>query len=237
METIKNNPFEKIPGKALVVFSGGQDSTTCLYWAMGIFDSVEAVTYDYGQRHVKEVEVAAAIAGELKIPHHILDLSLIGQLAPSALTREDISVDSAEKAEELLSEGTLPSTFVPGRNMVFLAFSGILARQIGADHIITGVSQADYSGYPDCREAFIKSMNETINLAMEENIQIHTPLMFLDKKDVWALSDRLGVLDVIRTGTLTCYNGIMGDGCGECPSCHLRSRGLEAYMESIGKNG
>lgn len=229
--------FEKIPGKALVVFSGGQDSTTCLYWAVETFDAAEAVTYDYGQRHIKELEAARAIAAKLKIPHRILDMSLLNQLAPSSLTRADVPVLSYGEAMEGRKAGELPSTFVPGRNMVFLAFAGILARQINAEHVVAGVSEADYSGYPDCRDAFIKSMNETINLAMDEAIQIHTPLMLLDKKEVWALSDRLGALEVIRDQTLTCYNGIMGDGCGECPACHLRRRGLEEYMESVGTNG
>jgi len=222
--------FEKKPGAALVVFSGGQDSTTCLYWALAVFDRVEAVTFDYGQRHRKEIEVSREIARTLSVPHYVLDAALISRLAPSSLTRADIPVVSAEAARAALSEGELPSTFVPGRNMVFLAFAGILARQIGAAHIVTGVCETDYSGYPDCRAAFIRSMNEAMNLAMDTALTIHTPLMHLDKKATWALADRLGVLTEIRTKTLTCYNGIVGDGCGDCPACFLRKRGLDAYL-------
>lgn len=215
----------------LVVFSGGQDSTTCLLWALDRFDEVSAVTFDYGQRHSGEIDVARKIAGDLKLRHHVLDITLLNQLAPSALTRTDVGVVSAETAQEGLKNGELPNTFVPGRNMVFLAFAGILARQIGAKHLVTGVCQADYSGYPDCRERFISSMNETINLAMEEDIQIHTPLMDLTKSEIWALADQLGVLELVREKTLTCYNGIVGDGCGTCPACFLRRRGLEEYLE------
>lgn len=223
---------KKIEKRALVVFSGGQDSTTCLYWALNKFDAVSAVTFDYGQRHVGEVEVAKSIAAELSIPHYVLDATLLNQLAPSSLTRGDMKVESAKLAQEQLGEGGLPSTFVPGRNMVFLAFAGILARQIGARHLVAGVCETDYSGYPDCRADFVKSMNEAINLAMDDDIIIHTPLMYLTKKDTWAMADGLGVLDKIRNDTLTCYNGVVGDGCGDCPACFLRRRGLEDYLKS-----
>lgn len=224
--------FDRIGGHAVVVFSGGQDSTTCLYWALRVFDRVTTVTYDYGQRHRVEIDVAAQIAQKLGLEHHLMDVTLINQLSPSSLTRADVEVISAEQAQEGLSEGQLPSTFVPGRNMVFLSFAGILANQLGAKHLVTGVSQADYSGYPDCRADFVRAMNDTINYAMEESIMIHTPLMHLDKAETWALADNLGVLNVIREETLTCYNGIVGDGCGTCPSCFLRKRGLEQYLEA-----
>lgn len=220
---------------ALVVFSGGQDSTTCLYWALNKWGNVSAVTFDYGQRHVREIEVARGIAEGVGTPHYVLDITLLNQLAPSALTREDIQVEDAESAAGGLSEGQLPNTFVPGRNMLFLGFAGILARQIGVRHVVTGVCETDYSGYPDCRADFIKSMNETLNLAMDEDLIIHTPLMYLSKRDTWAMADELGVLDKIRQGTLTCYNGVIGDGCGSCPACFLRKRGLDEYMER--KNG
>ncbi|EMR07183.1 7-cyano-7-deazaguanine synthase [Bhargavaea cecembensis DSE10] len=213
--------------KAVVVFSGGQDSTTCLFWAMENFSEVEAVTFDYGQRHALEVECAKDIAEELGVKHHILDMSLIGQLAPNALTDTGIEVADGE-------DGGLPSTFVPGRNLLFFSFAGILARQIGAKHIVTGVSETDFSGYPDCRDAFVKSLNVTLNLAMDGQFVIHTPLMWLDKSQVWELSDQLGKLDYVRTKTLTCYNGIQADGCGECPACRLRRKGLETY---VGKKG
>ncbi|MCW1927827.1 7-cyano-7-deazaguanine synthase QueC [Bhargavaea beijingensis] len=209
--------------KAVVVFSGGQDSTTCLFWALKNFAEVETVTFDYGQRHALEVECATDIAAELGVKHHVLDLSLIGQLAPSALTDKGIEVADGE-------DGGLPSTFVPGRNLLFFSFAGILANQVGAKHIVTGVSETDFSGYPDCRDAFVKSLNVTLNLAMDGPFVIHTPLMWLDKSQVWELSDRLGKLNYIRTKTLTCYNGIKADGCGECPACRLRRKGLETYV-------
>lgn len=217
---------------ALVVFSGGQDSTTCLYWALKKFRKVSAVTFNYGQKHAREIEVARSIAMELKILHYVLDAALLNQLAPSSLTRDDIEVVGAEQAREELGAGELPNTFVPGRNMVFLCFSGILARQLGAKHLVAGVCETDYSGYPDCRAEFIQSMNETLNLAMEEDLVIHTPLMDLTKRDTWALADELGVLYKIRKNTLTCYNGVIGDGCGDCPACFLRKRGLDEYLES-----
>ncbi|WP_040225563.1 7-cyano-7-deazaguanine synthase QueC [Bhargavaea cecembensis] len=209
--------------KALVVFSGGQDSTTCLLWAKEQFAEVEAVTFDYGQRHALEIDCAKEIAEELGVNHHILDMSLLGQLAPNALTRGDIEVADG-------ADGELPSTFVPGRNLLFLSFAGVLASQIGAKHLVTGVSETDFSGYPDCRDAFIKSFDVTLNLALDAPFAVHTPLMWLDKAGVWALADELGALDFVRTKTLTCYNGVKADGCGECPACRLRKHGLKQYM-------
>lgn len=211
--------------KAIVVFSGGQDSTTCLFWAKEQFKEVEAVTFDYGQRHRLEIECAKEIAKEVGIKHHILDMSLLNQLAPNALTRDDIEVEEGKNGE-------LPSTFVPGRNLLFLSFAGVLASQVGAKHIVTGVCETDFSGYPDCRDVFIKSLNVTMNLAMDDTFVIHTPLMWLTKAQTWELADQLGVLDFVRNNTLTCYNGIIADGCGECPACKLRKRGLEEYLRS-----
>jgi len=211
--------------KAIVVFSGGQDSTTCLFWAMEQFGEVEAVTFDYGQRHRLEIECAKEIAKELGVKHQILDMSLLNQLAPNALTREDIQVEEGE-------DGGLPNTFVPGRNLLFLSFAGVVASQVGAKHIVTGVCQTDFSGYPDCRDIFIKSLNVTLNLAMDDTFVIHTPLMWLTKAQTWELADKLGALDFVRKKTLTCYNGIKADGCGECPACKLRRRGLEEYLRS-----
>ncbi len=211
--------------KAVVVFSGGQDSTTCLFWALKKFDEVIAVTFDYGQRNKKEIECAKAIADELDIEHHVLDMGLLNQLAPNALTREDIKIEMGEN-------GALPSTFVEGRNMIFLTFAGVLAKVKGAKHIVTGVCETDFSGYPDCRDIFIKSLNVTLNLAMDYTFVLHTPLMWINKAQTWEMADQLGKLDYVREKTLTCYNGIMGDGCGECPACHLRQRGLNEYLES-----
>lgn len=211
--------------KAIVVFSGGQDSTTCLFWAKEQFKEVEAVTFDYGQRHRLEIECAKEIAKEVGVKHHILDISLLNQLAPNALTRDDIEVEEGK-------DGELPSTFVPGRNLLFLSFAGVLASQVGAKHIVTGVCETDFSGYPDCRDVFIKSLNVTMNLAMDDTFVIHTPLMWLTKAQTWELADKLGVLDFVRNNTLTCYNGIIADGCGECPACKLRKRGLDEYLRS-----
>ncbi|WP_238651690.1 7-cyano-7-deazaguanine synthase QueC [Paenibacillus piscarius] len=208
--------------QALVVFSGGQDSTTCLAWALQQFEEVQAVTFNYNQRHAAEIEVAQSIAADFGVKQHILDLGLLNQLAPNALTREDIAITAGEGEE-------LPSTFVDGRNLLFLSFAAILAKQLGYANIITGVCQTDFSGYPDCRDVFVKSLNVTLNLAMDYEFVIHTPLMWLDKKETWKLADELGQFDYVRERTLTCYNGIPGSGCGTCPACLLRQRGLEQY--------
>ncbi|WP_214784259.1 7-cyano-7-deazaguanine synthase QueC [Exiguobacterium sp. S3] len=207
--------------KALVVFSGGQDSTTCLFWAKQQFSHVEAVTFAYGQRHDAEIEVAKEIAAELDVPHHILDLSLLGQLTSNALTRHDLDIDNAD----------VPNTFVDGRNHLFLSFAAVMAKQLGMHHIVTGVCETDFSGYPDCRDQFIKSLNVTLNLAMDYPFVIDTPLMWLDKKETWELADELGAFDYVKERTLTCYNGVIGSGCGECPACKLRQNGLTAYEE------
>ena len=217
--------MNKIKEKAVVVFSGGQDSTTCLFWALEKFDEVIAVTFNYNQRHKKEIECAAAIAKDLGVEHHILDMELLNQLAANALTRDDIEIKMGE-------DGALPSTFVEGRNMLFLTFAGVLAKVKGAKHIVTGVCETDFSGYPDCRDVFIKSLNVTLNLAMDYTFVIDTPLMWIDKAQTWEMADKFGRLDYVRKNTLTCYNGIMGDGCGECPACKLRKRGLDKYLAS-----
>ncbi|MBT2655680.1 7-cyano-7-deazaguanine synthase QueC [Bacillus sp. ISL-18] len=211
--------------KAVVVFSGGQDSTTCLFWALKQFKEVEVVTFDYNQRHSLEIECAKNIANELGVRHHILDMSLLNQLAPNALTRNDIEVKEGE-------DGELPSTFVPGRNLLFISFAGVLASQVGAKHLVTGVCETDFSGYPDCRDIFIKSLNVTLNLSMDKEFVIHTPLMWLDKAETWQLADELDGLEFVREKTLTCYNGMIADGCGECPSCLLRKKGLEKYLST-----
>jgi 7-cyano-7-deazaguanine synthase len=208
--------------KAVVVFSGGQDSTTCLFWAKKHFAEVETVTFDYGQRHKQEIEVAAGIAHKLGVSQTVLDMSLLNQLAPNALTRTDIDITQ--------EEGELPSTFVDGRNLLFLSFAAVLAKQKGARHIITGVCETDFSGYPDCRDSFIKSLNVTLNLSMDYPFVIHTPLMWLNKAETWKMADELEAFEFVRTRTLTCYNGVIGDGCGECPACKLRRAGLEQYL-------
>ena len=198
--------------KAIVVFSGGQDSTTCLFYAKRHFKEVELVTFNYGQRHNTEIEVASKIAKDQGLKHHILDMSLLSQLTPNALTKHDMKIETGEDGIQ----------------------AGALAYQVNAKHIITGVCETDFSGYPDCRDSFIKSMNVTLSLSMDRDFVIHTPLMWLDKTQTWELSDELGVLDYVRHNTLTCYNGIIGDGCGECPACKLRQRGLHQYLEQKG---
>ena len=209
--------------KAVVVFSGGQDSTTCLFWALKQFDEVIAVTFDYQQRHIAELQCAKEICDELGIEHHILDMSLLNQLAPNALTRSEIDITPG-------AEGELPSTFVEGRNLLFLSFAGVLAKVKGAIDLFSGVCETDFSGYPDCRDIFIKSLNVTLNLSMDTDFVIHTPLMWLNKAETWELADQLGQFDYIRTKTLTCYEGIIGSGCGTCPACQLRQRGLDHYL-------
>ncbi|UOQ43688.1 7-cyano-7-deazaguanine synthase QueC [Halobacillus salinarum] len=213
--------------KAVVVFSGGQDSTTCLFWALKKYEEVETVTFDYNQRHNEEINVAKEIAEDLDVKHHVLDMSLLNQLAPNALTRDDIEVKDAEE------DGGLPSTFVPGRNLLFLSFAAILAKQIGAKHVVTGVCETDFSGYPDCRDVFIKSLNVSLNLSMDDEFVIHTPLMWLDKAETWELADDLDAFHYVRENTLTCYHGVRGDGCGECPACKLRQNGLETYLRKL----
>lgn len=211
--------------KVLVVFSGGQDSTTCLFWAKRNFSEVYALSFIYGQKHANEVELARSIAEEAGVKWDVMDVSFISSLSTGcSLTDSSITMDQERP------EGGVPNTFVPGRNMFFLSIAAVYAREHGISHIVTGVSQTDFSGYPDCRDAFIKSLNVTLNLAMDEQFVIHTPLMWIDKCETWALADELGVLDLIRERTLTCYNGVQGDGCGHCPACKLRRGGLEKYL-------
>ena len=212
---------------ALVVFSGGQDSTTCLFWAMKHYEYVETVTFSYGQRHSQELEVAKEIAAEQGVKHHILDMSLLGQITENALT-SDIAIET--------KDGEVPNTFVDGRNHLFLSFAAVLAKQRKIRDIVTGVCQTDFSGYPDCRDFFVKSLNVTLNLAMDYEFVIQTPLMWLDKAETWELADQLGKFDYVRQKTLTCYNGIRGTGCRQCPACHLRQAGLEKYLNQKGKN-
>ena len=210
--------------KVLVVFSGGQDSTTCLYWAKKHFKEVYALSFLYGQKHEKEVDLARAIAEKAEVHFHVMDVSFIGKLGKNSLTDTTLVMDE-EKPED-----TFPNTFVPGRNLFFLSIAAVYAREHGINHLVTGVSQTDFSGYPDCRDSFIKSLNVTLNLAMDEQFVIHTPLMWLDKAQTWGLADELGILDLVRNETLTCYNGIPGDGCGHCPACTLRREGLRKYL-------
>ncbi len=213
--------------KALVVLSGGQDSTTCLYWAIEKFgkENVSAIGFDYGQRHKAELVCAGEICKDEGIDYATIPTPIINELTENALTRKDIEVE-AEKPE-----GTPPNTFVEGRNHLFLSYAAVYAKTHGITDIVTGVCETDFSGYPDCRDIFVKSLNVTLNLAMDYNFVIHTPLMWLTKAQTWEMADKLGVMDVVYNKTLTCYNGIKGEGCGNCPACFLRKRGYDEYME------
>ncbi|SDG95343.1 7-cyano-7-deazaguanine synthase [Vibrio xiamenensis] len=213
--------------KAVVVFSGGQDSTTCLVQAMQEYDEVHAITFDYGQRHKLEIEVAEQLAKQLGVKaHKVMDVGLLNELAISSLTRDDIPVSHE------LQENGLPNSFVPGRNILFLTLAGIYAYQIGAQTVITGVCETDFSGYPDCRDEFVKAMNRALVQGMDRELEIKTPLMWLNKAQTWALADQYQALDLVRNHTLTCYNGVIGDGCGDCPSCDLRRAGLNDYLDN-----
>lgn len=213
--------------KALVILSGGQDSTTCLFWAIKKFgkDNVSAIGFDYGQRHKKELECARDICCDANIPYEVIPTPIISELSANSLTRPDIEVESEKP------EGAPPNTLVEGRNLLFISYAAIYAKTRGITDLVTGVCETDFSGYPDCRDVFIKSLNVTLNLAMDYGFVIHTPLMWIDKSQTWELADKLGVMDIVYNKTLTCYNGIMGEGCGNCPACHLRRRGYERYME------
>ncbi|AMG68397.1 7-cyano-7-deazaguanine synthase QueC [Providencia stuartii] len=213
--------------RAVVVFSGGQDSATCLIQALKMYDEVHCVTFDYGQRHRLEIEVAQKLSHSLgAAAHKILDVNLLNELAVSSLTRDNIPVPDYNES----AANGLPSTFVPGRNILFLTLAAIYAYQVQAEAVITGVCETDFSGYPDCRDEFVKALNHAVNLGLAKDIRFETPLMWLDKAQTWALADYYGHLETIREQTLTCYNGIQGDGCGECAACHLRSKGLNYYL-------
>jgi 7-cyano-7-deazaguanine synthase len=208
--------------KALVVLSGGQDSTTCLYWAINRFgiDNVSSVTFDYGQRHRIELTCAEEIADFTNVPNVILPIDTFAALGGDALTDPDIAV-----ATEAGEETGLPNTFVPGRNLIFLTFAAAYAYQRGIANLVTGVAQTDYSGYPDCREETMESLQETLQKGMELDIRIHTPLMHLSKKETVQLAEELGALPAMAL-THTCYNGARPP-CGACPACELRARGFE----------
>jgi 7-cyano-7-deazaguanine synthase len=229
-------------GSALVLFSGGQDSTTCLAWALERFERVETIGFDYGQRHGIELDVRPVIISRLRSSFpgwadrlgqdHMIDLSVLGQVSETALTRE---------AEIGMTSSGLPNTFVPGRNLLFLGFAAAVAYRRGARHLVTGVCETDYSGYPDCRDDSIKSMQVALNLGMEARFAIHTPLMWRDKAATWALAEELGgapLVELVRKQTHSCYKGdrehhhAWGFGCGDCPACELRARGWESFHAS-----
>jgi len=207
--------------KALVLLSGGQDSTTCLYWAMDKFgaDAVSAVSFDYGQRHRIELECAEEIAAAAGVALVSLPIDTFAAIGGDALTDSGINVES-----DLDEASGLPNTFVPGRNLIFLTFAAAYAYQRGIGHLVTGVAQTDYSGYPDCRKATIEAVQSAIQLGMDTDLQIHTPLMHRSKKQTVELARDLGALEPMAL-THTCYNGVRPP-CGECPACILRARGF-----------
>lgn len=228
---------------ALLLFSGGQDSATCLAWALSRFDRVETVGFDYGQRHHVEMkarlDVRAAMTGAFPDwaarlgEDHVVDLSGYGAIAESALT--------ADRAIEMEASG-LPSTFVPGRNLVFLTVASALAYRRGHGVMVGGMCETDYSGYPDCRRATIDAMQQTLSLGLDTDIVIETPLMWLDKAHIWALAYELGgdaLVEIIRTRTHTCYRGDRtelhdwGYGCGTCPACDLRAAGWHQWRSGV----
>jgi 7-cyano-7-deazaguanine synthase len=227
---------------ALVLFSGGQDSTTCLAWALSRFAHVEMIGFDYGQRHAIELEcrgrlldgiksLCADWAGKLG-ESHTITIPTLADISDTALTRE--------VAITMRADG-LPNTFVPGRNLVFLTFAAALAYRRGISHIVGGMCETDYSGYPDCRDETIKAMQAALSLGMAKTFELHTPLMWLDKAATWTLAADLGgagLVDLIREHSHTCYLGDRGArhdwgfGCGECPACRLRARGWREYADS-----
>lgn len=213
--------------KAVVVLSGGQDSATCLALAVKKFGAgeVAAITFRYGQRHRLEVKYARALARRFKVAaHKVVSLGFYRQLTTNALMSPDAKIERKRGA-------SCPTTVVEGRNAFFLLAAAVWAKELGATELYTGVSEADFSGYPDCRAAFVRAQERALRLALEWPVKVVTPFMHMTKADEWRLADRLGILDVIRDGTLTCYNGIPGAGCGKCPACRLRNRGYREFLK------
>lgn len=218
---------------ALVIFSGGQDSTTCLYWALKEYDHVEAITFDYKQRHILELECAEAICKKLNIPQKTVNIDFLSTFHKNALTSDDVKVELTGGLNDL------PSTFVPGRNALFFTVAAAFAVSRGINTLVSGVCQTDFSGYPDCRDEFVQSQAETLTLAMGSKVIIKTPLMSLNKAQTFELADDLGALSSVIEDSHTCYEGdrtklhAWGYGCGSCPACELRKRGFQEF--SAGK--
>jgi 7-cyano-7-deazaguanine synthase len=219
---------------AVVVFSGGQDSTTCLGLAIKVFgaDRVQAIGFNYGQRHAVELRQAEVIAGKLGVDFYTVDLPFLPKMVTSALTN---TVDRVSEQHSRLK--SLPASFVPARNALMLTISHAAAQELGAQQIYTGVCQTDYSGYPDCRDVFIRQLERTLNAGYESNIEIITPLMFINKAATFKLAADADVLGVVLDHSHTCYEGDRserhdwGFGCGECPACKLREKGWNEYIE------
>lgn len=226
-------------GAAMVLFSGGQDSTTCLAWALERFERVETIAFDYRQRHGIELDCRKSVLAEFRhrFPqwtarlgeHHLVDLGVLAEISETALTGD---------GEIRLAEKGLPTTFVPGRNILFLTMAAAVGDRRGLRHLVAGVCETDYSGYPDCRDDTIKATQLALNLGMDARFVIHTPLMWLDKAATWRLAESLGgaaLVEIVREHTHTCYLGERslrhdwGYGCGTCPACQLRAGGYDRY--------
>jgi len=212
--------------KALVLLSGGQDSTTCLFWSLKHAEQTEAVFFNYDQRHIIELDCAQKICSENHVNLHQLDVPAFRQIGGSAMIEEKF-IETGDSG--------LPNTFVPGRNIIFLTLAASLIYRRKLDTLIIGVNESDYSGYPDCRHDFIQSMEKTLNLGLDYRIKIEAPLQRLSKKMIWVLAEELDCLDTIIHYTHTCYMGDhetfhpWGYGCGTCPACLLRKKGFEAF--------
>ena len=236
------SPRPSLPQRALVLFSGGQDSTTCLAWALSRYEKVETIGFDYGQRHAIELEVRPTLLEKIRGfsdewqrrlgEDHVVDLSLIGKISDTALTR-DVAIS--------MQENGLPNTFVPGRNLLFMTVAATVAYRRGLDVLVGGMCETDFSGYPDCRDDTMKALQVALNLGMATNLKVETPLMWIDKAATWRLAQELGgqqLVDVIRADTHTCYLGQRGAlhdwgyGCGTCPACDLRARGYKQFVEA-----
>jgi 7-cyano-7-deazaguanine synthase len=228
---------------ALVLFSGGQDSATCLAWALSRYERVETLGFDYGQRHAIELAIRPHLLAAMRalIPDwagrlgddHLLDLPVLGRVSDTALTGD---------AEIAMQANGLPNTFVPGRNLLFITLAAALAYRRGIDVLVGGMCETDYSGYPDCRDETMQSLQSTLRLGMATDVSIATPLMWLDKAATWQLAQDLGgsaLVELIRTGTHTCYLGERGTlhdwgyGCGTCPACALRANGYAGFVKSM----
>jgi 7-cyano-7-deazaguanine synthase len=226
---------------ALVLFSGGQDSTTCAAWALDRYARVETIGFDYGQRHAVELEVRPRVLQALRAmspqwdarlgEDHMIDLSLLGRISDTSLTR-DVAI--------AMQDNGLPNTFVPGRNLLFMMVAATVAYRRGLDVLVGGMCETDYSGYPDCRNDTMQALRQALNLGMATEMDIATPLMWMDKAATWELARGLGgeaLVEMIRTETHTCYLGERGAlhdwgyGCGKCPACDLRSRGYREFRK------
>lgn len=217
---------------ALIVFSGGQDSTTCLGWAKSRFESIDTITFDYGQKHRVEIYQAIKIAKALEVNNMVLSIDAFSQLSDSALIDGSLDISSAHRTKP-----NLPASFVPNRNAIFFTLAHAYAQKQGIENIIVGINQTDYSGYPDCRQNFIEALELALNLGSDSNIKFHCPLLHLTKAETFKLSKEVGVLDLVLNESHTCYNGDhytkneWGYGCGKCPACILRENGWNAYKE------